>query len=152
MRYLAESPEHALGEMLSPFRGTDFHATYLRQGGHQVALVPVALAPRLLDRVADCTDPAVLAEFGIRPDELAHHDRTLTQAIARRLHDRGAATGAPSGLRWWSAVTGGWHTAVVFTDRVRRGELTFGAPRHVRAADPELGRALSVLGVRVRVR
>ncbi len=150
VRYLAESPDHALGEALSPFRGTAFRPAYLKQRGRRLALVEVVLGPTLASRVADCTDPAVLAAFDLRPDDLAHHDRTRTQAIARRLHTRGAATGAPAGLRWWSALTGGWHTTVVFTDREQSGEVTFGAPRHIDAEHPEVTRALSVLGIRVR--
>ncbi|MGH7525388.1 MAG: RES family NAD+ phosphorylase [Gemmatimonadales bacterium] len=149
-RYLAESPEHAIGEMLGPFRGTRFRPAYLRQGGRQLALVEVTLASTLVARIADCTDPEVLTALGLRPDELAHHDRAITQAIARRLHDLGGTTGKPAGLRWWSALTGAWHTVVVFTDRERAGEVAFGAPRELRASDPEVGRALSVLGVRTR--
>ena len=150
VRYLAESPEHALGEALSPFRGTTFRPAYLRQRGRRLALVEVVLAPTLAARVADCTSPAVLAALDLRPDDLAHHDRTLTQAIARRLHARGAATGDPAGLRWWSALTGGWHTTVVFTDREQPGEVAFGPPRHIDAGDPAVTRALGVLGIRVR--
>lgn len=150
MRYLAESPEHAIGEVLSPFRGTDFRRAYLRQGGRPLALVAVTLGRSLVTRIPDCTDPAVLSALGLRPDELAHHDRTLTQAIARRLHARGAATRDPAGLRWWSALTGAWHTTVVFTDRERAGEVDFGAPRHLEPTDPEVMRALSVLGIRTR--
>jgi hypothetical protein len=150
VRYLAEAPEHAIGEVLSPFRGTDFHSAYLRQGGRQLALVAVTLSPSLVARILDCTDPVVLSALELRPDELAHHDRTLTQAIARRLHARGRATGEPAGLRWWSALTGAWHTTVVFTDRERAGEVGFGAPRHLQLTDPAVMRALAVLGIRVR--
>jgi hypothetical protein len=150
VRYLAESPEHALGEALAAFRGTRFHASYLRQGGHQLALVEVTLGPSLVRRLADCTDPAVLAALGLRPDEFAHHDRTVTQTIARRLHDLGTASGSPSGLRWWSALTGAWHTTVVFLDHERPGEVAFHEPHHVRVTDPEVMRALSVLGIRRR--
>jgi hypothetical protein len=146
VRYLAESAEHAVGEMLSPFRGTTFHPAYLRQVGHRLALVPVRLAAALWRRIADCTDPAVLARLGIRPDELAHHDRTRTQAIARRLHTRRGT----AGLRWWSALTGAWHTTVVFTDRERRREVTFGTPRVLGPSDADVARALSVLGIRIR--
>ncbi|MBA3498086.1 MAG: RES family NAD+ phosphorylase [Gemmatimonadales bacterium] len=150
VRYLAEVPEHAIGEVLGPFRGTRFRPAYLRQGGHPLALVEARLAPSLVARVPDCTDPAVLAELGLRPDALAHHDRTLTQAIARRLHQLGAATGSPAGLRWWSALTGAWHTVVLFTDRERAGEVGFGTPRRLEPDDPEVVRALTVLGIRTR--
>lgn len=148
VRYLAESPEHAIGEVLGAFRGTHFHPAYLRQGGHALALVEVTLSPGLVERIPDLTDPATLMDLGIPPDSLAHHDRTLTQGIARRLH----ALGTPAGLRWWSALTGAWHANVVFTDRVRTGEVTFGTPRRLEPDDEHLVRALRVLGIRARRR
>jgi hypothetical protein len=79
---------------------------------------------------------------------LAHHDRTVTQAISRRLHAAGAATGSPAGLRWWSALTGAWHTNVVFTDREGPGDVVFGEPRHLQPSDAIVRRALSALGIR----
>jgi hypothetical protein len=149
VRYFAESAEHAVGEALSAFRGTEFHPSFLRQGGHRLALVEVLLESALAGAIADCTDPAVLAEFDIRPDHLAHHDRTLTQGIARRLHAAGTETGSPAGFRWWSALTGAWHATVLFADR--EGErIGFGTPRVVEPGDPALLRALMVLGIRVR--
>jgi hypothetical protein len=150
VRYLAELPEHAIGEVLSPFRGTWFREAYLRQSGHPLALVEVTLSSTLVERIPECTDPEVLATLGIRPDELAHHDRAVTQAIARRLHELGAASGAPAGLRWWSALSGAWHTTVVFTDRERSGEVAFGAPQRVQRSEPMLLKSLSVLGIRAR--
>jgi hypothetical protein len=149
VRYLAESPEHAIGEVLSPFRGTTFRPTYLRQSGHALALVEVVLSASLVQRIPDCTDPGTLATLGIRPDALAHHDRTLTQAIARRLHALGLDTSSPAGLRWWSGLTGAWHTNVIFSDRVKRGDIRFGTPRTLRTDDAELVRALSILGIRM---
>ena len=150
LRYLAESAEHAIGEVLSPFRGTTFTPAYLEQQGHRLALVEVTLASTLVGRIADCTDPATLGVLEIRPDALAHHDRTITQAIARRVHDSVWADGPYAGLRWWSALTGAWHTIVLFTDRVRSDELTFGAPLGLAANDLLVVRTLSMLGIRRR--
>jgi hypothetical protein len=150
VRYLAETPDHAVAESLSPFRGTRFRPGYLRQGGHRLALSEVTLAPPLVARIPDCTDPDVLTALGLKPDALAHHDRAVTQAIARRLYGLGEATGSPAGLRWWSALTGAWHTIVLFTDRERPGEVAFGQPRRLEPHDDDVVRALSVLGIRVR--
>lgn len=149
VRYLAESPEHALGEVLSPFRGTEFQPAYLRQSGYPLALVEVTLTATLAGRIVDLTDPAVLTHWNIRPDDLAHHDRRVTQAIARRLHDGGTRRRGPAGLRWWSALTGGWHTTVVFTDRERKGELRFGLPHPVAPDDPAVARTAALLGIRL---
>ncbi|MDQ2665886.1 MAG: RES family NAD+ phosphorylase [Gemmatimonadota bacterium] len=146
VRYLAESPEHALGEVLGPFRGTAFQPAYLRQSGRPLALVEVTLAPSLVKRIPDCTEPAVLTMLGLRPDELAHHDRSLTQAVSRAVYDAGKY----AGLRWWSALTGGWHTTVVFSDHERNGDVTFGVPRSLVASDAVVVRALGVLGIRMR--
>jgi hypothetical protein len=145
VRYLSDSPEHALSEALGAFRGTAFRSAYLRVGGHRLALVEVALSSSLMARIVDGTDPAVLARIGLRPDQLAHHDRTVTQAVARRLHGLGAA-----GLRWWSALTGAWHTTIIFTDRERARDVTFGVPRFVEPSDAVLGCTLAVLGIRAR--
>ncbi len=155
VRYLADTPEHAIGEALSPFRGTRFVPAYLRQQGYPLALVDVALASALVDRIPDLTDPEVLSMLRLRPDDLAHHDRKLTQAIARGVHDAGIPSlGVPprsyAGLRWWSALTGAWHTTVVFTDRIHRGEIQFGRPHQLDPRDTPVIRALSVLGIRSR--
>jgi len=150
VRYLAESPEHAIGEALGPFRGTTFHPAYLRQSGHALALVEITLAPSLRARILDCTEPKVMDAWSLRPDELAHHERSRTQAIARRLYETGNASGMPAGVRWWSALTGAWHATIVFTDREQPGEIAFATPQVVRADDPVVTRALSILGIRVR--
>jgi len=147
VRYLAETTEHAVGELLAPFRGTKFQSGYLRQAGHALALVEVTLAASLVARLADLTDPATLAYLKLGPDELAHHDRTWTQAIARRLHDEPVEAGYIAGFRWWSALTGAWHTLVVFTDRERRGEVRFGSPRFLTPTDPEVVTAREMLGI-----
>jgi hypothetical protein len=109
----------------------------------------VTLAGSLVARLADCTVPGILERHDIRPDQLAHDDRTVTQAIARRLHDAGRRTGEPAGIRWWSALTGAWHTTVVFCDRERGGEVAFGEPRIVSDTDAMLLRTVAVLGIRM---
>lgn len=106
----------------------------------------VTLSASIAARIVDCTDPSALSAQGVRPDDLAHHDRRRTQSIARRLHDRSDA----SGLRWWSALTGAWHTVVIFTDRESRSDVTFGLPRHLAPEDDAVKRALEMLGIRVR--
>lgn len=150
MRYLAETPEHAIGELLGPFRGTTFRPAYLRQSGRALALVEVTLAASLVTRIPDCTDPRVLSALELRPDQLAHHDRVLTQTVSRALHEAATPAEGPAGLRWWSALTGAWHTTIVFTDHERSGEVVFSEPRALVRSDPVVARALSVLGIRTR--
>src|SRR5450631_3576833 len=145
VRYLADTPEHAVGEVLGPFRGTTFQPAYLRQSGRPLALVEVTLAASLVARIPDCTDPAVLTALKLRPDQLAHHDRILTQAVSHALHEAATPADGPAGFRWWSALTGGWHTTVVFTDQERAGEVVFAEPQLLRPSDLMVVRALSVL-------
>jgi hypothetical protein len=146
VRYLAQTPDHAIGEILAPFRGTRFRPTYLRLVGRPLALTQVTISDSLAARVVDCTSPSVLAEHTLRPDEFAHHDRAHTQAIARQLHDDERA----SGLRWWSALTGAWHSVVLFTDRESPADVTFGAPQPLDATNEHLVNAMELLGIRRR--
>lgn len=143
VRYLAGSPAHAVGEALAEFRGTEFRPSYLIKLRQPLAIVAVEVACSLLDRAPDCTDPAILQTLQLRPNQLAHHDRRTTQAIARRLYLEGYG-----GLRWWSALTGAWHNTVLFTDRETAGDVQFGAPERLTAAHPALLEALPLLGIR----
>ncbi|HYJ80469.1 MAG TPA: hypothetical protein VEW03_12730, partial [Longimicrobiaceae bacterium] len=74
-----------------------------------------------------------LVAHGIRPDHLASYERTVTQAIARKIHDNTA--GYP-GFRWWSALTGDWHAAVVFLDHVHVRDIGYGDPDPAHVGHP----------------
>lgn len=141
--YLAESPAHAVGEQLAPFRGRRLRPSFLLMLHRRLALAPVMATPALVRRIADCTDPAVLTALDLRPDRLAHHDRQLTQAVARQIHTAGYA-----GLRWWSAITGAWHSTVLFLDRIGQDEVTFGTPEHLAVTHPAVAEAIELLGLR----
>lgn len=142
--YLAESREHAVGEKLQRFRGRRLTPLHLREFGHGLAIVPVTPAARVVETVADLTDPAILAALDVRPDVIASGDRTATQAIGRRLHEEGW-----SGLHWWSAITGDWHTTVLFLDSSRVGpeQLRFGVPELLTLMHPAVLRCLERLGI-----
>lgn len=146
--YLASSPEHAIGESLAAFRGTRFTPAYLIRRGRPLGLVTVRASRALDARVVDLTDPVVLAKHGLRPDILAHHERRHTQAVARQLHTGAAGEPAAAGFRWWSALTGAWHTSVLFADRITARDLRFGTPVLVDPKMDALMDALAVLGIR----
>lgn len=125
--YLAESPTHAVAEVIQGLRNQSLDQADLVRFGHPLALVPitVTVAPRDADAlgIADLCDPAVLDRFDIRPDVLASWDFTRTQQVARQLFHAGAL-----GFRWWSALSGDWHTTVLFSARVVPGGIAFGMP------------------------
>lgn len=129
--YLAESPEHAVAELLRPFTGRRLTDPQLIGAGHRLALVEVALDPAVSARLADLTDPAVLLRYGFRPDLLASRNRAGTQSVSRSLFDQGL-----SGFRWWSALHGDWHVLLLFLARVAPGELTYGAPEALSPSHP----------------
>lgn len=87
-------------------------------------------------------DPAVLVELDIRPDQLASHDRTVTQAISRRVH---AAKAGYPGFRWWSALTGEWHVSVLFMDRVDPREIEYTSPEPLEIGHPAVQAAARFL-------
>jgi hypothetical protein len=129
--YLAESPEHAVAEMLRPFTGRPLQRPHLLGAGRQLALVGVDLAPAVVTRLADLTDPAILLRYSIHPDALASRSRATTQAISRSLFDEGL-----SGFRWWSALHGDWHALLIFLSRVEGGEIAHASPEHLTPEHP----------------
>jgi hypothetical protein len=74
---------------------------------------------------------------------VAARDREATQAIAALVAETGA-----SGLRWWSAFFGEWHTLAIFVDRLPKGALTYDTPRAVAFGQPALEAAMGALGMR----
>lgn len=103
----------------------------------------VRIAEAARRSLADLCDPEALRSLGIPPDRVAARDREATQAIAGLVAETGA-----SGLRWWSAFFGEWHTLAVFVDRLAAGTLEFGKPRAIAPGDPALAGAMAALGMR----
>lgn len=141
--YLAESPAHAVAELIHPWRGRAIDARHLTRAGHRLAVVEVTGGPagRAL---ADLCDPATLQRLEVAPDGVASRVRSLTQPIARRVWDSGAA-----GLRWWSRFWGDWHTTVVFVRRAedRESRLVFGDPEPLLTDSPAVEEAAEALGI-----
>lgn len=123
--YLAGSEEHAVAEMIQPYRNSILPLTNddLTLWGHRLALVPVTVAAEIWPGVEDLCEPASLRRIDITADHPALRDRRRTQQIAVALHARGHA-----GLRWWSAFWGEWHSVVLFRDRLPADAVTYGQP------------------------
>jgi RES domain len=132
--YLAETAVHAVAEKLQRFRGQKIDRNDLIESGRTLALVECRLGKI---KLADLCDPAVLLEHDIRPDLLASRDVTKTQSVAKGLQKKGLA-----GLRWWSALSGDWHTIVVF-----EGQLEYGAPEVLTLAHAAVRDASVALGI-----
>jgi hypothetical protein len=119
--YLAETAEHAVAEKLQRFRGQPLSRYELKESGHALALIECELAS--MAKIADLCDPALLVKHQITPDVLASRDFTKTQRVARTLYQEGYG-----GLRWWSALSGDWHTIVLFMDRFGASDIQYGKP------------------------
>jgi hypothetical protein len=133
--YLAETAVHAVAEKLQRFRGQKIDRKDLIESGKTLALVECQVEKA---RHADLCDPAVLVKYGVAPDVLASREITRTQAIAAALHDAGF-----TGLRWWSALSGDWHTIVVF-----EGAIEYGAPELLTIGHKAVQEAAMALGIR----
>lgn len=115
VRYLAESPENAVGERIQTFRGQRLTDRNLKWGGRPLALIGATIAtpaPGEPD-IIDLCDPQALVTHDCRPDMLASSDLIRTQVISAQLYATGAL-----GFRWWSALRGDWHTIVLFVNRI----------------------------------
>jgi len=139
--YLADSPEHAVGEVIQPWRGQRIEAPHLQRAGFPLALVRVTMAPGIESNLVDFCDPRILKDARIAPDLTASRHRENTQPLARQVW----ATGA-SGLRWWSSFWGDWHTLVLFTARLG-GRIEFGHPVPLTPADPAVVQAAHLMGI-----
>jgi hypothetical protein len=124
--YLAESPEHAVAQMVQQFRNSAEPLTNadLTRWGRRLALVSATLDPALWPRIPDLCEPTTLTRLDITAEMPALRDRRRTQRIARAIHGQGDA-----GLRWWSSFWGEWHSVVLFRDRLSAGALTYGPPQ-----------------------
>ncbi|HEX2205587.1 MAG TPA: RES family NAD+ phosphorylase, partial [Longimicrobium sp.] len=131
--YLAETPAHGVAEVLRRFTGGVLSPALLRLSRHPLALVEVGVPLDLLPEIADLGDPRVLLQHGVRPDTLAlpESERTRTQEVSRRLHAAGLR-----GFRWWSAIHGGWHSTVLFVDRVPLTTRALGTPELLTVCHP----------------
>lgn len=139
--YLAETPEHAVAELVQQYRGQSLDDAELIAAGRRLALVAVALPDPLRESVLDLCDPAELVRLGVRPDETASRDRGATQRIGAGVHAAGHA-----GLRWWSVFSGDWHTLLLFRDRIGQ-PLAFGTPEPLALDHPALQEAARELGI-----
>jgi hypothetical protein len=139
--YLAETMEHAVAEMIQHYRGQRLDEADLRFAGCRLALVHATIPDSVARRVVDLCDPEVLVTLGIRPDETASGNRQTTQGIAADIRAAGF-----SGLRWWSALSGDWHTFVLFRDRLN-DTLRFGAPEPLALSDGAVRDAVRMLGM-----
>jgi hypothetical protein len=141
--YLSEDPEHAVAESLQHYRGQTIADAELHVGGFRLALGMVDPEAALANEIVDLCDPRVLDQLELGPDETASRDRRKTRHIAAMIHAAGR-----SGLRWWSALAGDWHTVVVFVDRAE-GRLAFHEPEPLTLRHLVLRRAAHELGLRL---
>lgn len=141
MLYAAQTPDHAVGEMLQPWRGRRLEPFHLTRANLPLAIVELEVPPVSGRRLADLCDASYLAGAGVAPDATASRLRTLTQPVARA-----AWAAGHHGLRWWSSFWGDWHTIVLFTARIAE-DLRPGAPVVLTVDHPAAVRAAVLLGM-----
>jgi hypothetical protein len=139
--YTATTPDHAVGEMLHPWRGKRLRRHHLRRAGEPLASVEVSLPQDSTLKLADLCQAGFLADSRIRPNITASRYRHLTQPVARAVWDAGH-----HGLRWWSSFWGDWHTVVLFEARMS-GRIRFGEPEILTVGHPAVETAADHLGM-----
>ena len=144
--YLAESPEHAVAEVLQGFRGRDFQPGMLRRFGHALAICAIELPLDPDSPIVNLDSAEELGQRDLVPSMLASDDRARTQAIAKRIHAEGA-----TGMRWWSRLSGDWHTVVVFLDRDAPSAMTISTPTILDPGNTAVRSACRALGISLAV-
>jgi hypothetical protein len=139
--YLSANPLSAVIEQLARFRGQRLLPALLRRRG-----LPLALADLDLDdeaEILDLDDPAVLRRERLRPSLVATRHRSVTQPLARRLHERHPRA---AGLRWWSIHEASWANLTLFDRAAAR--LRVRSVRALSVDDPIVVEAADVFGLR----
>lgn len=131
-----------MAESLQAFRGRVFDDRMLLRFGHPLALMDVTVPQPAADAIVNLDDGAELARLGIVPSTLASDDRRRTQAVARTVYDSGA-----TGMRWWSKLSGDWHTTILFLARVPVETLTLDRPVPLTREHEAVVRACRHLGI-----
>lgn len=139
--YLSELPEHAVAEAIQGYRNQRLGPADLRVSGRTLALASTGPHPDVGRGVVDLCDADVLARLEINPDDIAARTRATTQRIAGKLYAVGN-----SGLRWWSAFFGEWHTVVLFWDRLPT-PLVFREPTPLTLEEPAVREAAHQLNI-----
>lgn len=142
--YFAETPDHAVAELIQGFRGSTLDAADLTRYGKPLALVGAEVAGASRSGVFDLCSAPNLVDQDISPDATAARRRATTQAVAGQLHAAGF-----TGLRWWSAFFGEWHTVVLFRDRIAGKDLAFGTPEILGLGNAHVIEAANALDVRL---
>jgi hypothetical protein len=140
--YLADRPLSALVEQLARFRGQRLSSSLLRRRGLPLALAELELPADA--ELIDLDDPAVLRRERLRPSVVATRAREVTQAQARRLHDRHRRA---AGLRWWSTYESSWINLTLFHRAA--SSLAVRAVRAVTIDDPAVVEAADFFGLRI---
>lgn len=142
--YFAETPEHAVAEMIQQFRNHPEPVTTedLTRWGQRLALVRATLDRTMWQKMADLCNPDTLTSLGLTAELAAYRDRRRTQTIAVDLYDKRYA-----GLRWWSAFWGEWHSVILFQERLRTGAVTYGEPIALDAGSAVVREAAALLDI-----
>lgn len=142
--YLAETAAHAVGEKIQRYRGQTVDWPELTEFGKRLAIVEVVLAVDGTLQLADLDDPRDLLRYECRPDDLMSRDVSRTQHVARTLYDNGV-----SGFRVWSALTGDWHSYVLFVDRIAIETLRYQTPERLELDSPAVREAARMLSITI---
>ena len=113
--YLSQEPTAAVAEHIAHLRGQSLADSDLDRGGLRLAIVELD-AP-IERRMHDLDEPRVLAQWRLRPSEVATRRRSVTQRWAARVY-RGR--GSPWGVRWWSKLEASWLHVTLFDRAVDR--------------------------------
>jgi hypothetical protein len=142
--YLSEAEDHAVAEMIQGFRNSPEPLTNddLTSWGRTLAVVSADLDEAVWAGIADLCQPSTLASLGITADVPAMRRRMATQDVASDLYSRGY-----TGLRWWSAFWGEWHSVVLFRENLPDGALRYGKPVALDVTNPAVAEAARRLDI-----
>lgn len=141
--YVSRSALSAVAERIQGFRGQQLGDRDLRfASGARLALARIDDAA--LDGLLDLDDPAVLLKRGLRPSQVATHNRSVTRRIAHQVFSDGA-----SGFLWWSSLEATWTNVTLFAERALDRLVLAGQPEPLTLRNDAMKAAAEAIGVRL---
>lgn len=145
--YAARTPEAAVAEAIQAFRGRDLEADDL-VGADGSPLALARLDDEALGPLVDLDEPAILVDHAWRPSAVASRSRPVTQPMAVRLFDDGAA-----GLSWWSTLDAAWTNVTLFAERtIALGGITVASVETLALSHPAVVAAADHLAIPISAR
>lgn len=141
--YASKAAVSAVAERLQGYRGLTYGESNLYFKNYTWAIASFELLETTV--LLDFTNPKILAKHEVNPLDVATKDRRVSQRLALKIYDQGAA-----GFLWWSSIEPSWTNASLFESRVLSNIVVEKPIKLLTITMPEMIEAAKKIGVQLK--